>query len=279
MVYCAIQSVDHRRVSMRVIVMVCLFFVCGLPANAIVMRHDTGYGSYLARESDYPAVFPLLQQNRRKTCIATLVAAQWAITAAHCVEQAGLPVSWRAGDVFPVQIAGQPHAVVSVIYHPAWPGQASEMREAAEVDLALLKLQTTVDHVSPMPLYAGHDEQGQVMTFVGWGYSGIGSTAEQFNDGRLRFARNTVIAASSQLRFQFDDPHAEQSLAVPFEGIPGLGDSGGPAILRRDAEEYLAGVAIGEVEQGRGLGLYGATVIYERISLHHDWIQEVVAIH
>ena len=88
--------------------MTCLFFVCGLPANAIVMRHDTGYGSYLARETDYPAVFPLLQQNRRKTCIATLVTAQWAITAAHCVEQAGLPLNWRAGDVFPgiAEIAG-----------------------------------------------------------------------------------------------------------------------------------------------------------------------------
>ena len=258
--------------------MTCLFFVCGLPANAIVMRHDTGYGSYLARESDYPAVFPLLQQNRRKTCIATLIATQWAITAAHCVEQAGLPVSWRAGEVFPVHIAGQQRAVVNVFFHPAWPGLATEDRDVTEVDLALLKLQTVVDHVSPMQLYSGSDEQGQVMTFLGWGYSGIGSTADQFNDGRLRFARNMVVTASSQLRFQFDDPQTEQSQAVSFEGIPGLGDSGGPAILRRGAEQFLAGVAIGEVEQGRGLGLYGATVIYERISRHLDWIYEVIAI-
>jgi hypothetical protein len=99
------------------------------------------------------------------------------------------------------------------------------------------------------------------------------------NDGRLRFARNKVTEALEQLRFVFDTPDGPESLAVAYEGVPGLGDSGGPALVRHNNTWRIAGVAVGELEQASGgvTGLYGATIVYERVSRHLAWIRQVIA--
>jgi hypothetical protein len=117
------------------------------------------------------------------------------------------------------------------------------------------------------------------MTFLGWGYTGIGTTGAAINDGRLRFAHNTVIRADERLRFQFDDPRVKDDQAVEFEGIPGLDDSGGPALLTEGDSMLLAGVAVGELTVGAddaGTGRYGTIVVYERVSEHLNWIDSVI---
>ena len=250
--------------------------LASVPAAAIVMRHDTGYSQYLATESDYPAVFPLERHDRRKVCVATLIEARWAVTAAHCVEETALYKAWRTGQPYEVTIGATSHFVQRVHFHPQWPAAAGEAWQRGQVDLALLELDTAVADVTPVSLYPGDDELNQVVTFLGWGYSGIGSTGIRTNDGRLRFAQNTVSRADGQLRFTFDDPSAVDSAAVEFEGIPGLGDSGGPALLESGDQLWLLGVAVGEMDQGHRQGLYGATVLYERMSLHLHWVEKVV---
>ncbi|MEC8860356.1 MAG: trypsin-like serine protease [Pseudomonadota bacterium] len=261
-----------KRINLQMATLLC---VVSLPANAIMMRHDTGYTRYLASESEYPAIFPLLEDERSKTCVATLIAARWAITAAHCIEQVGMDVK---DDTLghPVQINKQSHTVTRVHFHPHWPGQARPLISAGEVDLALLYLDSPVAEVAPIPLYQGDAEQGREMSFVGWGYAGFGSSGQRFNDGRLRRAANRVDEAAARLHFYFDDPAGPASTALPLEGIPGLGDSGGPALVLEQGEWQLAGIAVGEIDLGQRWGRYGARVVYERIGQHIDWVRQII---
>jgi hypothetical protein len=51
--------------------------------------------------------------------------------------------------------------------------------------------------------------------------------------------------------------------------------------LTTDHGWRIAGVAVGELQQEgelpRRQGLYGAVGVYERISLHADWIDQIIA--
>ncbi|MEX2334532.1 MAG: trypsin-like serine protease [Pseudohongiella sp.] len=257
-------------------VLLCLAFA---PVNAIVIRHDTGYTRYLASEADYPGVFPLAQQGRRKVCVATVVAPQWALTAAHCASETGLQATLTEGRPYAVQIARQTHYIDALHLHPGWTGELSEHLHPRQVDLALLRLSAPVSADVVLELYRGEDELRQAMTFLGWGYTGIGTTGMSVDDGQLRFAQNTVVRADERLRFEFNDPRVNNSEVEEFEGIPALGDSGGPALLTQNETMWLAGIAVGELtgEAGSpGPGRYGAVVVYERVSQHLAWIDAVI---
>ncbi len=249
--------------------------------HAIVIRHDTGYSQYVASESTFPSVFWLEQRSLRKVCVATLIDAQWALTAAHCVEETDLRAHIARAGEYVVQIAGLLTGIDRVEMHPNYAFRYDEAHLNEEVDLALLHLSEPLSSPVPMPLYREQDELDRVATLLGWGYFGLGTTGIQRDDGRFRQAQNRVSAAQGRLRFDFDDPRLPASRAVELEGLPGLGDSGGPALLETSEGWRLAGVAVGEIapqEAPPGVqGLYGAIGVYERISGHLDWIDSVVA--
>ena len=50
------------------------------PAHAIVIRHDVDDALYLQDDHAHPAVFQIFE---RRGGVATLIAPQWALTAAH----------------------------------------------------------------------------------------------------------------------------------------------------------------------------------------------------
>jgi secreted trypsin-like serine protease len=249
-------------------------------AHAIIIRHDTGYTRYVARESMFPSVFWLEQRSMRKVCVATLIDAQWALTAAHCVEETDLRAHIARAGEYAVQIAGLLSGIDKVVMHPNYAFRYDQGHADEEVDLALLRLSEPLSMPVPMPLYREQDELDRVATLLGWGYFGVGTTGIQSDDGRFRMAQNRVSEAQGRLRFNFDDPRLPQSRAVDLEGIPGLGDSGGPALLQTTDGWQIAGVAIGEIAAESApvgvQGLYGAVGVYERVSGHLGWIESVI---
>lgn len=246
-----------------------------LPAAAIVIRHDRADAAYVVDAGHYPQFFHLQLRNQRKVCLATLISAQWAITAGHCTEDTPLRAEIEAGQTWPVDIAGVRHEVVELVLHPEY----RNGKELAGVDLALLRLREPVAGVAPLRLQREADELHRVVSLLGWGYTGTGAGTRRFNDGKLRRAYNTVAEAGQWLIFHFDDPRQPGNAALDLEGIPGLGDSGGPAFLELGDGPVLLGIAVGEMAdeaEGGARGSYGAVEVYERISLHLEWIDTVL---
>ncbi|MEX0962773.1 MAG: trypsin-like serine protease [Pseudohongiellaceae bacterium] len=244
-------------------------------SSAIIIRHDVGPARYEAETSNYPAVFFLEQQGNRKVCAATIIHRQWALTAAHCVEQTLLGNTLANGRVFGVKVAGQDREIDVVIIHPDF-----NIEDSADVDLALLRFKQASPLPRPMPILLQEVEPGSALSLLGWGYFGLGTTGRQYNDGTLRLAMNRVTDVGRRIRIEFDDPREFPSLALPLEGMPGLGDSGGPALLDSESGLLLVGITVGEVEgedfSEETQGKYGSIAVYESVALHIDWIEAVI---
>lgn len=259
------------------VLLLCAALLLGaLPAAAIVIRHDRADASYVVDPRQYPQLFHLQERNQRKVCLATLITPHWAITAGHCIDDTPVRRTLAEGRVYTLQVAGRTHAVDRMVVHPDYSNGAL----LQGVDLALLHLEQPVAGIEPVSLQRSSDELAHVATLVGWGSTGTGTTGRQRNDGKFRRAENRVDAAGEWLEIHFDDPRLPDSRSLPQEGVPGLGDSGGPALLDHDGKLTLIGIAIGEVARSgsdQRQGLYGATGVYERISRHADWIDSVVS--
>src|SRR5690606_36724207 len=199
---------------------------------------------YVVADADYPQVFFLHTRYGNRVCVATLIAPDWAITAAHCAHETPLLGAAQTGEPYSLSIAGEEYGLAELIIHPDFVRRDYER----SVDLALLRLDRPVVGAEPLGLYRGSAEEGSIAEFLGWGYTGIGTRGRSANDGKLRRAENRVQEAGKWLRFRFDDPRQAGHDALPLEGVAGLGDSGGPAILDVDGERLLMGVALGELE-------------------------------
>lgn len=241
-------------------------------ASAIVIRHDIPDAAYLARESDFPALFGLYRTKAgHKECIATVISARWAATAAHCArEKRLLEAAVSGGKGFSVEIAGRAALIDKVIHHPGTgTGRAP--------DIALLRFASPISHVAPIPLYRGRDEQGQVVAMPGWGGTGNGATALGVEDGLFRVAENIVDGADDgRIWWKFDAP-GPQSKALTLEGISGPGDSGGPALVKTPQGWALAGISSAQDTMGGPEGLYGVEEFFVRVSEFTGWIDRHIA--
>ena len=250
----------------------------GLPvtdSHAIIIRHDKGYSDYRIQENQYPAVFYLAREGNRKICAATLIHPSWAVTAAHCIGETSMDTVLSQQGHYEVTVARQTQAIDLVVIHPDF-----ILNSPTEVDLALLRFSQPLDQPGALPLYGQSDENGSVVTIVGWGYFGIGTTGREYSDGYFRRAENRVDGAGRRLLITFDDPRMLDSDVLDLEGMPGLGDSGGPAILHSKEGSWLVGVAVGELNEGdfseEHQGNYGSQAVYERISRHTRWINHTI---
>jgi len=240
-------------VKKETIVAILFMTVVATSASAIITRHDRDDARYQALGAKYPAVLFMVPDGE-----GTLVAPQWVLTAAH-VAQARRFQSVRLND-------GREISVTQKILHPDW-------RDGQPHDLALVRLAEPAAGIAPVELYAGADEAGQTVVFVGRGDTGTGITGPKAADKKKRAATNMVDSADADwLRFTFDEPPAGTDL----EGVSGPGDSGGPALIEKNGKTYIAGVSVFGSPGKYGRQTYGTREGYTRVSTHLAWIRETM---
>lgn len=251
-----------------------LLILLSTPSMAIVGRHDVAEESYLADEVP-PALVDMRHMGH-----GVLIAPRWVVTAAHLIFY-----DYRGKTI---TVGGTEREIAFVIFHPGYskpsgglftgdsgPGQAY-LR--ANHDVALVKLKEAVTDVPPLRIYEADDEVGQVFTFFGRGNTGNGLTGQVAKSGgALRSAQNRFTKELGHwLIYRFD----QGDEALPREGMQADGDSGGPAVLRRGEEEYVAGLVSwdvydGDIAEFKG-GLYGMEGAMIRLSYYVEWIEEVM---
>jgi hypothetical protein len=232
------------------------------PAQAIIGRHDVAVDAYIQPAGAHPAVFDIFPGNGA----ATLIAPEWAVTAAHVAQ--AIPLD----GAHEVQIGASRYQVARVVTHPEWSGVHFH-------DLALVQLSPPVSDVTPLPIYRAEDEVGQIVTLLGRGDYGDGQNGALGADGQLRAATNRVEREESgNLWLRFDEPNSEN--VTELEGVAGPGDSGGPALLEKAGELFVVGVAsfsISLEQPAPGPGHYGIFDTYTSLSRAQTWIDEVMA--
>lgn len=231
-----------------------------LDSPPIVIRHDKPDAEYIKLAEQFK---PYMCHLNLPDCEGTIIADQWAITAAHCAIE--IKKKLEKGKKHCVIMNDKKVEVEKVIIHPEWKDEGFH-------DMALIKFQERPKATQVAKLYTDADELGQLTYFVGKGYTGNGIEGIEKTYGQLRAATNRVKSVNeSWLAWEFDDPRKSSDQLTDYEGISGPGDSGGPAFIIRDDGIYVAGISSFQDHDGVE-GIYGVTEYYTRISQYIKWI-------
>jgi len=244
----------------------------------------------LAAEPQFQAVLALASDGRTwgeasATWIGNDADHAYLLTAAHIYERPGQP-----GDYAVRGPDGQVLQGDRLWLHPQWNGDTDTR---TGFDLALLRLPAPLTNAGPPPLlYAGTGEAGRLITFVGFGSRGIGSTGQQdrFYRGLAKAAAQGVVdqwlplVARSRLGEDSGNylgitlPREDGRVANPYGGatkpatrlvgLLGSGDSGGSAWMPLGSSWVIVGVN----SNGDGTARYGESSWFCRVSPHRAWI-------
>ncbi|WP_162306018.1 autotransporter domain-containing protein [Oleisolibacter albus] len=293
--------------------------VNNVPAAALVDKNNLY--SYVGRL--LVDLQPILGEGYGGSCTGTLINPRFYITAAHCVndyaaERYGVGGDLRAGVSFAVApnansaalnwLAGQANTgyvdVVDVQIHPS-------NIEFQQADIAILALKTPVTNVGFGNLLISPVDQGSLITMVGYGRTGSGTSGGTVNSTIRRVGENTLGLRGSiddliltlfgeteglpQTLYwaDFDDPtYVTQGqdryranpydfdlfpgAAVPNEAVTAQGDSGGPLFATINGQKVQIGVLSGGYRffRGQEFGAYGTASFWQPAYLYANWIAQ-----
>ena len=181
-------------------------------------------------DSEHPAVVALVT-NANAYCTGTLIAERVVLTAAHCVELTRPEAVFfghslaQGGKLIPVERARAHPAFV-----PSGPDEASTNDIAALLLAADAPVAVTPIPVLDPALAAGELTPDRELLVVGFG----GVASSPGGAGIKRKGSVAIDSVGDQLLYARASP-----------SHPCGGDSGGPALLAIDGEEYLVGVTAG----------------------------------
>jgi len=128
-------------------------------------RESAIVGGEIAQTADFPTVVALEAAPGQWFCTGTLIAADWVLTAAHCVEgETAATMKIRLGDNNINDTTGGIVVAVAAVYaHPDYDGFAWDN------DVAVIRLATPVTDRTPTPIHRAMPATATPMIQVGYG--------------------------------------------------------------------------------------------------------------
>lgn len=199
-------------------------------------------------------------------CGASIVSANFILTAGHCAEQAAPSLTIRAGSSLHGQ-GGSVHQVNKIVRHEQYRTSAQGIPSN---DVALMRVVEPFvfdDTRQPINLYeAGEESQAGVNSVItGWGNTGKGSPQQ------LQTVTIPIVDKSQcSNAYQRVGGLPEGQICAAYYGVGGKdacqGDSGGPLTI----DGRLAGV----VSWGNGCALPNYPGVYTEVARYREWINE-----
>lgn len=236
------------------------WFVGPLPQD-VLSPHELSSSPGVARivngtlTSQFPSV-GLIGDNTGYFCSGTLIAPRYVLTAAHCAD--GVPQT--AGRF---KLGNSIYNTTQVFVHPGY--NENLIGSDSANDIAIYKLDRDVVGVTPSPIYRSVPQVGQLLTLVGFGAGGTGTSGHDGTFGTKRMGTTPIDGVSSRL-IHWDFDHNSESNTAP-------GDSGGPAFLNVNGVYVVAGVTSGGDQANAGLGDHSFDT---RVDAYAGWIDSIV---
>jgi secreted trypsin-like serine protease len=234
-------------------------------------------GGYEATAGAWPWMTALLDANNSNNfqaqyCGGVLIAANWVLTAGHCVDDksAGdIEVAVGAHDL--ATWSGTRIAVKRIVKHPNYVDFNAN-------DLALLELNASSGQ-TPVTIYSGASVQGldsrllgQMTTLIGWG---LADTATSWYYPSKLQQVNLPVIADSYCNNAYGVSLTGSQLCAGYREAKDAcgGDSGGPMMLQVDGQWAHVGLVSYGADCQDSNGYYG---VYTRSSAYVDFIKQYV---
>ncbi|KAJ7308140.1 hypothetical protein JRQ81_008653 [Phrynocephalus forsythii] len=248
---------------------------CDCGARPAMQASSRIVGGAEASRGEFPWQVSL-RENHEHFCGATILAARWLVSAAHCFNEFQDPRSWTA-HAGSIRLRGGNEGglragVARILPHPSYD------TDTADYDIALLELAQPLafsKHVQPacLPAASHAFPVGQKCLISGWGY-----LKEDFLVKPEQLQKATVELLDQKLCASLYS-HALTDRMVCAGYLEGKvdscqGDSGGPLVCEEPSGRFfLAGI----ISWGIGCAEARRPGVYTRVTKLRDWILQSMA--
>ncbi|MFI0414471.1 MAG: S1 family peptidase [Candidatus Thiodiazotropha sp.] len=229
-------------------------------------------GGEEAQPAAYPWMVSLRDSGGGQFCGASLVAPDWVMTAAHCVENEsaqGIQAVIGDLDLNQTDQGEQTRQINRIVVHP------DRLASSEDHDIALLELSSGANLQAVTPATRSITENiaaGTPLTVMGWGNM---SVSEENFPNRLQEVQVPLVS-QDECRQKYDGNVTDNMICAGFTqgGKDSCqGDSGGPLVHQIDGQWHQVGI----VSWGEGCAQPGYPGVYARVGAYADWITRVMS--
>jgi len=283
--------------------------ILSLIVSSGVYRHDVAVEAYLklARSPAYNCVgqvYPVQDSTFENGASCVAIDSKYVLSAAHCfikytykdttVEYKGTTMNTKVVTSKAMDnksnyyfiFKNKTYTAKRIVIHEKY-------LESNNCDIALIELSTPLESMQFPALNTKKNELKDTVTAVGYGISGPADNAGVVGIYNLKIATQNIIDSLGGFKINddyslmyadFDSPKyyhkcnkMGDSVPVPYEGMIGAGDSGGPLFRTHNGTNELIGLTVGAYTDIPTLltsGYYCQTMGWLRLSCFADWIKQ-----